>query len=462
MASAAANNNYSNTVFEYDITNDSWTQKTSGATVRGYQKAIVYQDKMYIFGGQDNNYNALNDVWEYDLPHEVNTISSDLILNKSGKSGFSVTEALNSIVVGGIFTKNTDFNGEEVPDNLYSPNNSGSLLITADAVPLDLLNNTDESLICENSNLLIDFHGLGAGKKVQIKGFNSNISFKSAVPSAGGTSQLLKLDLSSGSINSDLDISNMDIDTSLLSCYLYDNGYDNSSYTDTLYMTGSVVAGSIELGDKNWAITRPKLHGACIAGHEHELLSTFGGSVVGERALLINNHDICMASNGNLQSYGQHQIGKVLLKGYTDGSEIVRPFVMPPDSLVTVKATIVGREENTNAKYVATYESIVDNIGTVSTETGKALTISIQDDTNMTVDTTFANKYKNVDIFPIMLFHFNGNSDKKSFWTVSLEYTWVVSKVHSLNRGASQSSTSSTTTEAPNSHYSVEGGTFTF
>jgi len=97
MASAAANNNYSNTVFEYNITNNSWAQKTSGATVRGYQKAIVYQNKMCLFGGQDNNYNALNDVWEYDLPHEVNIISSDLILNKSGKLGFSVTEALNNL-----------------------------------------------------------------------------------------------------------------------------------------------------------------------------------------------------------------------------------------------------------------------------------------------------------------------------------------------------------------------------
>jgi len=443
-------NNNLNDVWQYDIPNDTWAQKTSGATIRQQPTAIISQYKMYIFGGL-NISTVYDDVWEYDVPHTKKVLSSDSVLNNSNKSGSTVTEALNNLSSGGsseqTFIKNTNFNGENVPTNLYNTLNSGSLLITADDTPLSLLDNTNESLTCENSNITMDLNGASAGKTIKINAINSDMVINSLTPSLGGTNQSINLDNSNGSIHSYLKTSAMSISGSLISGYLYDNKYDYGTNENLdLSINSSILAGKIEVGYKNFAVLGMKLDGASIAGDDHLLLTTFAGNITGKRGLLINKNDICISGFGKLQTYGQHQTGKVLLKAFTQGGEVVRPFLMTPDALVNIKALIVGREENTNSKYVATYESIVDNVATISTETGKSLTIKLQDDVNMTVDTTFVNAVNGHDTFPIMLFHINGNASNRSFWTISLEYTWVSSKEHPLNKGVSLTSTTTTTT----------------
>lgn len=52
----------------YDPTDDSWTQLTSGATPRYGHSAAVINDTMYIFGG--NKLPRLNDLWAYDLVND--------------------------------------------------------------------------------------------------------------------------------------------------------------------------------------------------------------------------------------------------------------------------------------------------------------------------------------------------------------------------------------------------------
>jgi len=60
-----------NDVWEYNITTDTWTQKTSGATARYGHTAIHYNngtdDIMVIFGGVNGVPTYLNDVWEYNI-----------------------------------------------------------------------------------------------------------------------------------------------------------------------------------------------------------------------------------------------------------------------------------------------------------------------------------------------------------------------------------------------------------
>ena len=55
-----------NHVREYDISGDSWSNKTSGATARIQHSAIEYNGKMYVFGGYTGSVN-LNDVRIYDI-----------------------------------------------------------------------------------------------------------------------------------------------------------------------------------------------------------------------------------------------------------------------------------------------------------------------------------------------------------------------------------------------------------
>ena len=71
-----------NDTWEYDITNDAWTQLSSGATARYLSSAILHNDKMIIFGGYDKNSN-LNDTWEYDITNDTWTQ-----LSSSGVDGF--------------------------------------------------------------------------------------------------------------------------------------------------------------------------------------------------------------------------------------------------------------------------------------------------------------------------------------------------------------------------------------
>jgi N-acetylneuraminic acid mutarotase len=54
-------------LWEYDFISSAWTQKTSGATGRNHHSAVVYDGKIYIFGGKDNRDITLNDLWEHNI-----------------------------------------------------------------------------------------------------------------------------------------------------------------------------------------------------------------------------------------------------------------------------------------------------------------------------------------------------------------------------------------------------------
>ena len=55
-----------NSMYAYDIDDDSWTAKTSGASIRQGHTAIVYNGDIYVFGGE-NSGTEYNDLWHYDV-----------------------------------------------------------------------------------------------------------------------------------------------------------------------------------------------------------------------------------------------------------------------------------------------------------------------------------------------------------------------------------------------------------
>ncbi|NJD01985.1 MAG: hypothetical protein FIA99_05175 [Ruminiclostridium sp.] len=56
----------SNYTWEYNPSNNTWTRKANGPAERAGHSAVVINNKMYIFGGYDSSYNKRNDTWEYD------------------------------------------------------------------------------------------------------------------------------------------------------------------------------------------------------------------------------------------------------------------------------------------------------------------------------------------------------------------------------------------------------------
>jgi len=58
---------FTNSLWVYNICSDSWVQKQDAPFSRAEHSAIVYNDKMYIFGGVDENFNVQNELWEYDF-----------------------------------------------------------------------------------------------------------------------------------------------------------------------------------------------------------------------------------------------------------------------------------------------------------------------------------------------------------------------------------------------------------
>ena len=77
-------NNKLKDVWEYNIDNDSWTQKTSSATDRAEHTAIYYNDgtnnQMIVFGGIDES-NYLKDVWEYNINKQAEFINAKLLIH---------------------------------------------------------------------------------------------------------------------------------------------------------------------------------------------------------------------------------------------------------------------------------------------------------------------------------------------------------------------------------------------
>ena len=60
-----------NDLWEYCFTTGKWKEiealTKEKPCKRSGHSAVVYQDKMYIFGGVDDEINRLNDLWEFDL-----------------------------------------------------------------------------------------------------------------------------------------------------------------------------------------------------------------------------------------------------------------------------------------------------------------------------------------------------------------------------------------------------------
>jgi N-acetylneuraminic acid mutarotase len=66
LGKASSSMDYFNDFWEYDITNDVWTQKASfGGAPRTFAASFVIGNKMYVIGGS-SQFISYNDVWEYD------------------------------------------------------------------------------------------------------------------------------------------------------------------------------------------------------------------------------------------------------------------------------------------------------------------------------------------------------------------------------------------------------------
>lgn len=59
-------------LWEYDISNNIWTQRSDGPAPRDCHSAVIYNDRMYVFGGWYNIRH--NDLWEYDISNDVWTV----------------------------------------------------------------------------------------------------------------------------------------------------------------------------------------------------------------------------------------------------------------------------------------------------------------------------------------------------------------------------------------------------
>jgi N-acetylneuraminic acid mutarotase len=55
-----------NTTYEFDIINNSWTQKADGPTLY-FHTSAVYDGKMYVYGGNNASDTTKNDLWEYNI-----------------------------------------------------------------------------------------------------------------------------------------------------------------------------------------------------------------------------------------------------------------------------------------------------------------------------------------------------------------------------------------------------------
>jgi len=101
---------YLNDVWDYNLTKDTWTQKTSGATAREDHTAIHYNngtdDIMVIFGGYDNNYTTLNDVWEYNITTDTWTQKTSGATARYGHTAIYYNNGTDDLMVifGGIGT----------------------------------------------------------------------------------------------------------------------------------------------------------------------------------------------------------------------------------------------------------------------------------------------------------------------------------------------------------------------
>ncbi len=106
----AGNRATNNTEVWSTVNGTDWVQETANAfTGRAGQKGIVFNDAMYIIGGEDIGANKLNEIWTSTNGVSWTQISS---IPFSGRNAHSVTEYDNKVwVIGGKDTS-TDYNGE--------------------------------------------------------------------------------------------------------------------------------------------------------------------------------------------------------------------------------------------------------------------------------------------------------------------------------------------------------------
>jgi len=93
---------YLNDTWEYNITKDSWTQKTSGATARLWQTAVHYNngtdDIMIVFGGEDSSGN-LNDTWEYNITKDSWTQKTSGATARHAQSAICYNNGTDDIMI---------------------------------------------------------------------------------------------------------------------------------------------------------------------------------------------------------------------------------------------------------------------------------------------------------------------------------------------------------------------------
>jgi len=89
-------------------------QSVSNPAARASHSSVVYQDKLYLFGGQDDDNNKLGDLWEYDFTqskwNEL-TPSEEDEFKPTPRSGHTcVVQGTKMYIFGGILELTKELN----------------------------------------------------------------------------------------------------------------------------------------------------------------------------------------------------------------------------------------------------------------------------------------------------------------------------------------------------------------
>jgi N-acetylneuraminic acid mutarotase len=129
----------SNKILVFDTVSSKWTSLTheNAPCPRSCHSAALYNSKIYIFGGKDQDTNKLNDIWAYDIKTDIWNeviVKTDSPLSRSGHSGSIFKNYM--VVFGGIHELTQelndiqafDFNTSQwfsVVEEMFSPTHSG-------------------------------------------------------------------------------------------------------------------------------------------------------------------------------------------------------------------------------------------------------------------------------------------------------------------------------------------------
>jgi len=94
--------NLNNNTWEYNITQDTWTQKTSGATARRQHSAVTYNngtDQIMIVYGGWNGTTYLNDTWEYNITQNIWTQKLNGLVGMGAHSAVTYNNGTDQIMI---------------------------------------------------------------------------------------------------------------------------------------------------------------------------------------------------------------------------------------------------------------------------------------------------------------------------------------------------------------------------